>query len=43
MAFITLALAPIGSARLIEILAVAVLAPSLIIFIRDYLVIADYI
>jgi CDP-diacylglycerol--glycerol-3-phosphate 3-phosphatidyltransferase len=43
MAFITLALAPIISANLIEILAMAVLAPSLIIFIRDYLVIADYI
>ncbi|ERG96780.1 CDP-alcohol phosphatidyltransferase family protein [Haloquadratum walsbyi] len=43
MAFITLALSPVVSAHLIELLAVAVLAPSLIIFIRDYLAIADYI
>lgn len=40
MAFITLALAPILPAETVHTLAIVVLPPSLLVFLRDYLVVA---
>lgn len=43
MAFITVALAPVLSPKTIGTLAIVVLSPSLLVFVRDYLVVAGHL
>ena len=43
MAFITFALAPVLPSETVHVLAVVVLPPSLIVFFRDYLVVAGHV
>ncbi|UPM42745.1 CDP-alcohol phosphatidyltransferase family protein [Halocatena salina] len=43
MVFITVALAPVLSPKTVETLAIVVLPPSLLVFLRDYLAVAGYL